>query len=183
MIWTRPTLLFLAAFLGVWAEARIDLFRDLLGAQVHTLPALMVCTALNCRIETILAFALCGGLWFDSLSANPLGVTVIPLLLIGVAIKRFEALLLRDLPYAQLMLGVGASLLTPLLTLGLLVVAGRDPLVGWATFWQLAVMALGGGVLTPLVFRAMSRLDLALNYSTLPESSFRPDREIKRGRS
>ena len=34
---------------------------------------------------TLLA-RLLGGLWFDSLSANPLGVTVLPLFAIGLAI-------------------------------------------------------------------------------------------------
>ena len=42
-----------------------------------------------------------GGLWFDSLSANPLGVSVLPLFLVGLAIHLNRELILRDQAFAQ----------------------------------------------------------------------------------
>ena len=46
----------------------------------------MVYAGLSTGITTVALLALCGGLWFDSLSANPLGVTMLPLFVIGLAI-------------------------------------------------------------------------------------------------
>ena len=42
--------------------------------------------------------ALLGGIWFDSLSANPFGITILPLFAIGFPIWLFRDLLLRELP-------------------------------------------------------------------------------------
>jgi len=43
-------------------------------------------------------------------------------------------------------------------------------------------MALGGAAATPLCFRVVDRLQRAFTYQKQPETSFRPDREIKRDR-
>lgn len=183
MIWSRPILLLLAAYLGVWAETQLIFLRQLLGAPTHVLPALVVVAALRGGAGSILLVAGCGGLWFDAFSANPLGTTVLPLFAVGMAIRHFEALLLRDLPYAQFLLGAAAGVLVPVLTLGLLLTLGLEPAVGWGTLWQLVVMGATGGVITPPLFHAFAWLENALSHPTLPETSFRPDREIKRGRS
>ena len=50
---------------------------------------------------------------FDSLSANPLGVSVLPLFLVGFLIYRQRELILRDQPFAQFVLGLGASAAVP----------------------------------------------------------------------
>ncbi len=67
-------LIFAVAFLSVFGEAALPGLRHLLGAQVDLLPVLMVYAALNASLTTVAALAIFGGLWFDSLSANPLGV-------------------------------------------------------------------------------------------------------------
>lgn len=180
--WTHPTLLLLAAFIGVWAETQFVLFREVLGAPLHFLPALMVVTALQSTTRMAALLAVLGGLWFDAFSANPLGVTILPLFAVGLGLRTFEALLLRDLPYAQFLLGAGAGVLVPLLTLGILLSLGLSPAVGWATLWHLAVMGLSGGLITPLLFRLFLRIEQALSYPAMVETSFRSDREIKRGR-
>ena len=62
-----------------------------------------------------------GGLWFDSLSANPLGVSVLPLFVVGLAIHVKRELIVRDQTFAQVVLGAAApALAVPLLTLLLL---------------------------------------------------------------
>ena len=50
-----------------------------LGAQIDLLPALMVYAALNAGLPTVALLAVFGGLWFDTLSANPLGISILPL--------------------------------------------------------------------------------------------------------
>src|SRR5258706_10846770 len=84
-----------AAFLAVFWQAAFNGVRHLLGAQIDLLPALMVYASLYGGFTTVVLLAVLGGLWFDSLSANPLGVSVLPLFIIGVSIYASRELILR----------------------------------------------------------------------------------------
>jgi cell shape-determining protein MreD len=170
-----------AAFLAVFLEACAGLTRNLTGAQVDFLPALMVYAALTHGFATVALLAVCGGLWFDSLSLNPLGASILPLLFIGLLIHRSRDLLLREHVYAQAMLGAAAGAAQPLGTLFILLNAGAAPLAGWFSLWQWAVMAAGCGAAAPVFFKLFDRLRRALEYQPATQTSFRPDREIKRG--
>ncbi|MGD1084248.1 MAG: hypothetical protein ABSA47_05770 [Verrucomicrobiota bacterium] len=170
------------AYAGVFLEGTLGGFRSLLGAQFSLLPALMVYTSLTRGIGAVALLAVCGGLWLDCLSANPLGVSVLPLFLIGFLIWRKRGLLLREQAFAQVALGLAAGALFPLGTLFLLLNLGGSPLLGWGSLWQWAVAALSGGLLTPCCFLLFERARRAFEYPALQQSSFRPDREIKRGR-
>jgi hypothetical protein len=64
----------------------------------------------------------------------------------------------------------------------LLMSVGESPLVGWGSLWQWIVMGAGGALATPVFFLLFDRILGSLNYSRMPESSFRPDREIVRSR-
>src|ERR1035441_3857234 len=99
----------------------------------------MVYAALCTGLTTVALLALCGGLWFDSLSANPLGVSVFPLFAIGLAIYLKSDLMLRDQTFPTLVLGLGASAAAPALTLLLLLTMSHTPLLGWGTLWQFVV--------------------------------------------
>jgi cell shape-determining protein MreD len=177
-----PIIVLLAAFLAIYFQSSFDLFRNIFGAQIDLLPALMVYTSLTLGIISVALLAIVGGLLFDSLSANPFGVSVVPLFVIGFAMNRFHGLLLREQLYAQFAFGAVASLLVPLFTLLFLLTASRNPLVGWGTIWQLLVMGSGGGLLTPVCFWILDRVNLALNYQPIAQTSFRADRQIKRDR-
>jgi rod shape-determining protein MreD len=182
MNWLHSIFILAVAFLAVFLEATFDLPRHLLGAQIDLLPALMVYTALTNGVTTIALLALCGGLWFDSLSLNPLGASVLPLLAIGMAIYSGRDLLMREHTYAQVVLGVVAAAFQPLGTLFILLNFGDMPLLGWISLWQWLVAAVAGGVVTPLCFALFDRIYHAFDYPRLTPLSFRPDREIKRGR-
>jgi len=170
------------AFLAVFFQASFDSFRNVTGVQVDLLPSLMVYAALSAGLGTLTALALIGGLCFDSLSANPLGTTVLPLFLIGFAVQYFRPLVLRDQIFAQLLLGLGASASAPLLTFLLLLNGERQPLLGWGSLWHWLIISLVGASVTPLWFQFFSRVSEAINYKSVTPSSFRPDRQIKRGR-
>ena len=172
----------LSAFVVVFAASTFDGFRRLTGTQIDLLPSLMVYASLSSGLFTLILLALWGGLWFDSLSTNPLGVSVLPLFLIGFVIQRYRGLILRDETFAHVVLGFMAGAAMPLLTLLLLLNADRQPLLGWFSLWQWLVMSLGGAAATPLWFRLFNRLNRALSYQAADEAAFRPDREIKRGR-
>ena len=70
----------------------------------------------------------------------------------------------------------------PVLTLLLLLNTDRQPLIGWSTLWQWMVMTTGGGLMTPVWFWLLDRATHALSYRPFTETSFRADRQIKRGR-
>jgi hypothetical protein len=177
------TILILAvAFLAVFAEAALGAPRYWLGAQIDLLPGLMIFTALNAGLPTVALLAVCGGLWFDSLSANPLGISILPLLAIGWPVYLRRELILRDLPFAQFVLGASASAAMPLLTMLMLLSGSQQPLIGWGSLWQLIVMTFGGAAATPLIFASMNWFNHALGYQVRKETSFRLDREIKRTR-
>ena len=93
-----------------------------------------------------------------------------------------EELILRDETFAQLVLGLGASVAAPLLTLLLLLTMGHTPLLGWGTLWQLVVLSVGGAVATPICFGLFGWLQLTLVHRGDTASSFRLDREIRRGK-
>jgi len=182
MSWLHTLLILGTAFLAVFWEAGFGGLRHLLGAQVDLLPPLMVYTGLCAGITTVTLLALAGGLLFDSLSANPLGVTVLPLFAVGLAVHVKRELILRDQTFAQVVLGLGASAAAPVLTVLLLLSMGRPPLLGWGTLWQLTVLSVGGAIATPVYFELFGWLQRSLVHQGAMESSFRPDREIRRGR-
>jgi cell shape-determining protein MreD len=175
--------MFIAAYLVVFFEASYDGLRRLLGVQVDLLPGLMVYAGLNANIATVASLALVSGLLFDSVSANPLGASVLPLFLVAFVIHLKRDLILRDQSYAQLVLGIMASAACPVLVVLLLLAAGQKPLVGLASVWQWIVMTIIGGLVTPIWFWWFDRFQRAFAYQPKIETPFRPDREIKRGRA
>jgi len=142
----------------------------------------MVYAGLWTGLPTIALLAVWGGLCQDSLSATPLGISVAPLLVVGLAAYSGRELVLRDQLFAQFALGLAASAGVPLLTLLLLLTTGHKPLLGWGTLWQLAVTSAGGALLTPPCFILFDWLHRWLAHGRPAETSFRPDREIRRGR-
>jgi rod shape-determining protein MreD len=176
-------LIFAVAFLAVFGEAALPGLRHLFGAQVDLLPVLMVYAALNASLTTVVSLAIFGGLWFDALSANPLGVTILPLFAVGFVVFLQRDLILRELSFAQIILGTVASAVVPVLTVLLLLTGGKSPLLGWGSLWQWLVMTTGGAVATPVIFALFNWLNRAFGYQPRTETSFRPDREILRGRN
>ena len=182
MNWLITFLILATAYLVVFVEASFTPMKAWLGVQFDLLPSLMVYVSLTRGLPMLSAVALCGGLWFDSLSANPLGVSVLPLFAAGWAIHQYKGLILRNELFVQRLLGLGASAAVPVLTVLLLLNAERKPLLGWFSLWQWGFVSLIGAVVTPLWFTVFDWLGKALNYRPLDEASFRLDREIKRGR-
>ena len=178
----RTILILSCAYLAVFGEATLSFPRDLLGAQVDLLPALMVYAALNADLVTVALLAVFGGIWFDTFSANPLGVSVLPLFIVGLPLYLRRDLILRDLPFAQLVLGGAASAIAPALTLLMLLSGSTEPLLGWGTIWQWIVVTAGGALASPFIFELMNWCNRVLGYQQRTETSFRSDREIQRGR-
>ena len=182
MSWLKTLFILIAAFLAIFWEAAFQGIRQLLGVQIDLLPPLMVYAGLSGGLNALFLLSVLGGLCFDSLSANPLGTSVLPLFAVGLVIHLSRELVLRDQTFAQVVLGLIASAVVPLLALLFLLTVGHAPRLGWRTLWQLIVMSVGGAVATPIVFVFFEWLHRTLVHSHPLPSSFRPDREIRRGR-
>ena len=180
MIFFNTILVLAAAFLAVFCESVFPAMRNWLGAQVDLLPALMVYAALNTNMAGVSLLAVLGGLWFDALSANPLGASILPLFVVGFPICLQREFILRELPFAQFILGAISSAMAPALTVLLLLSGGKPPLVGWGSLWQWLVMIVGGAVATPIIFALLNWCHHAFSHRPRVETSFRLDREIRR---
>jgi hypothetical protein len=173
-------LILVIAFLAVFAEAAFPLPHRLLGAQIDLLPALMIYAAMNTEIITVSLLAVLGGLWLDSLSANPFGISIFPLFAVGFPICWKRELLLRELPFAQVILGAVASAIVPAVTVLLMLSGSTEPLLGWGSLWQWIVMTAGGALATPIIFALFDWCNKTFGYQPLVQTAFRPDREIRR---
>jgi cell shape-determining protein MreD len=182
MNWIKIALLLFTAWLVVFWQSRLGWFQRWTTTQPDLLPALMVYASLTTSLPAVAALSLVGGLGFDTLSANPLGVSVLPLFLVGFALHERRELILRDQVLAQQVLGGLASLAVPALNLVLLLTLGETPLLHWHSLAQWAVLGITGAAASPLFFLVLDRLARALQHPPNPATSFRDDREIKRGR-
>lgn len=182
MSWFNTIAILLVAYLAIYAQATFNEFRHLFGVQIDLIPSLVVYAALSGGVLTFTIVALSCGLWIDSLSANPLGISLLPLFLVGLVIHQFSDLILRQQAFAQFILGLCATAAVPIVTLVLLMNTQVQPLLSWFSLWQWIAMSLMGGAITPLWFFVFNRIGETFNYRPLGESSFRADRQIKRGR-
>ena len=99
------------------------------------------------------------GLWLDSLSANPLGLSVLPLFIAGWAVFTFRDLIMRDELVAQFYLGTAAGAAVPLLQVWLLWLVGAAPLFGWEMGVWWLINALFCGVAVPVFAKFVKLLD------------------------
>lgn len=182
MNWLTPTLLFLAAWLAVFVQTQFPVLRSFSGTPIGVVPALVVYAGLSHSLPLTSIFSVTCGLWVDSLSSAKLGVSVLPLFLLGFIVHVRQHLLLRDQVYAQFWLGLGAGIGIPLTTLFILNIGGKDIILGWGTAWQLIVSGLVNGIFGPLWFWFFDRLRQTFEYQPISAPPFRPDREIKYGR-
>lgn len=174
--------LFLFAWLAVFAQTQFPVLTHLLHLPVTVLPALMVFAALTHGIVTVAGLAVWAGLGVDALSANPLGISILPLFGVGFLLHLRRHLILREQAYAQFWLGAGAGVAVPALTLLLLYFDSQKPVSGLFHLWQILLTGLLNGVLCPALFGLFDTLRRTFDYQPMAESSFRSDREIKRGR-
>ncbi|MBM3828968.1 MAG: rod shape-determining protein MreD [Verrucomicrobia bacterium] len=172
----------LAAWLAVAFEITFNGFRSTLGAQFSLLPALMVYVALSSSLPTMAMLAVVGGLMQDAFSANPLGVTTLALSLTGFMLHRQRDLVLRDQLYAQVMTGFLASSLVPACVMVVLMNTHHPVPLSWRLLGQWLVMAAGGALVTPLVFRLFAQVKQLFAYQPVPESHYSETRQIKRTR-
>lgn len=203
MNWVHPTAVLLAPLLVAFAQCRFDGLRNVLAAQPDLLPALVVYAALSGGLSLTTGTAVVAGIATDALSSGPFGASVVPLVFLGVVLHRRRDLLLRESVWAQALLGGGATLAVAILSTTLLyalwplVSTGLPsmpyfpeqqpglsavPGFGVHTLWKWAVVTAAATAATPAIFRLFRWIEGAFQYRRVPESVYRANREIKRGR-
>lgn len=182
MTWLPTTTLFFLTWLTVFAQTQFRPLANLFDTPVALLPALMVYAALTHSLITVASLAVFAGLALDSLSAGSPGISVIPLFAVGFGLHLRQHLILREQTYAQFWLGLSAGIAVPLMTLLLLELGSTSLIRGPFLVVQFLLLGLLNGAVCPAVFRIFDALHRTFDYQPLIESSFRPDREIKRGR-
>ena len=130
-----------------------------LGFQPDLTPALLVCAGLTLGAGQVSTSAMLTGLWLDRLSANPLGLSVLPLFVVGWVVFTFRELILRDELVAQFYLGTAAGAAVPVFQVWLLWLIGATPLIGWemGVWWLINALLCGAAV--PLFARLAKLLD------------------------
>lgn len=205
MNWIHPITVMLTVLLLTFVQSVLPGFRELTTVQPDLLPAVMVYVALHGGLPMTAATALLGGLAYDSLSAGPFGLSVVPLAVIGVFLHLRREVLLRESAWAQALLGAAAALVSSAMSLLLLrvlwpLLAGttegtgpwpetvaaltHEPLIGPGLMWQWLVMAMVGAVGTPALYQFFRWIETTFQYQPVPKSGYRADRdrEISRGR-
>lgn len=154
----HTTLILIVALIAVFLQVTCTSARELFGAQPNPLPALMVYTALHANIGSMAMLAILGSLWQSALSADPPGIAMLPLFLIGTAVELNRQYIARQKWFARFIIGTAASALLPLTVLFILLSLGHQPLLSWLSLWQLFITAIGGGLITLAVFPIMAKL-------------------------
>ena len=180
--WVSLFIFLLIGYGAIFLQARFTLFRDIFGFQFDLAPGLVVYAAIHFHFFPALGCAAALGIMYDLLSANPLGTTLLAFAAVTFVAAYFRELLLSEEFTAQFVLGAGATFGSIFLSLFVLYMSGQQPLVGIWSVWIWLIVSAGGGLVTPLWFKLFAWLDEALRYKEVPESSFRSDRQIARGR-
>lgn len=175
-------LLFLVLWMSIFGQSQFPSIRSLLGIPLNLIPALIVYAAISHNLAVTTGFTLFAGLALDSLSGSPLGVSVPPFFVLGFLLNTQQAILLRDQRYAQMWLGAGGAAAVHLATAGILQLSARAPALSWALLWHTFLLAVFNGLVCPLIFRLFDHLQKLFEYQPVQLSTFRTDREIKRGR-
>ena len=157
----------LTAIAAIFLESACEIPRQLTGAQIDPLPALMVAAALRAPVLALTALAIMGSLWQSSISSDPLGISMLPLFLFGLLVHINEQKISSHHPGQRFALGAIAGAVVPALTLGLLLLTGHQPLVGWYSLWQWAVGIVGSGLLALAFFPWLEWLDRTVEEQPL----------------
>ena len=149
----------LTALVTIFFEATCQIPRDLTGAQIDPLPALMIVTGLRAPALAITALAIVGSLWQSSLSSDPLGIGILPLFALGMLMHLNVKSISHHHASSRFALGAIAGAFVPILTLCLLLLSGHQPMVGLYSLWQWTVSIIGSGLLALGFFPWLDWLD------------------------
>ena len=157
----------LTTLVVIFLQAACELPRNLFGAQIDPLPALMLATALRAPLFSISALAILGPLWQSSLSSDPLGINILPLLTLGLLVHLGQNRLAYHAAGPRFTLGAIAGVIMPVMILTLLLFTGYQPMFGWYSLWQWIVGIIGSGLLALVFVPLLEWLDFTVEEQPL----------------
>lgn len=157
----------LTTLVVIYLQAACELPRNLFGAQIDPLPALMLATALRAPLFSITALAILGPLWQSSLSSDPLGINILPLLTLGLLVHLGQNRLAYHAAGPRFTLGAIAGAIMPVMILTLLLFTGYQPMFGWYSLWQWIVGIIGSGLLALVFVPLLEWLDFTVEEQPL----------------
>ena len=176
------TSMILIAIGVVYLEARWTVIEGGWRGQIDLLPVFAAYAALHGRIGVMAGVAVLGGCWFDLLSANPLGISMMSLFLTAYMLHGMHEVLLKGQMAAQFFVCVLAGALNPVIAGVILWVMGTGPMLGWGVIWQVLINAVCCGLAGPVLFLILNQLDQSLSYAPVAKPWNRPVVEVKRSK-
>jgi len=140
---------------------------QVLGTQLDPLPPLMLVVALRAPITTIAILAIFGSLAQSTLSSNPLGLSLLPLYALGFTVHINSPNLSHHHTCSRFALGAIAGALIPLMSLALLLLTNKEPLIGWFSLWQWSAGILSSGLMAVIFYPLIEWLDKSVEEQPL----------------
>ena len=157
----------LVALITTYAASAWSLPLQMLGTQLAPLPPLMLATALRTPITTIAILAIFASLTQSALSSDPLGLSLLPLYTLGFIVHINSHNLLHHHIGSRFALGAIAGAMIPLMSLALLLLTNKEPLIGWFSLWQWAASILSSGLMTLIFYPLIEWLDKSVEEQPL----------------
>lgn len=175
---------FLTTLLAAYLLVCLQISLDSLGFWIHgyiQFPVLAIIYSSTRKMPEISwIFCVITGLWIDSLSINPLGLSVLTLLGCNAISLRIRKALIGKTLLSDLSSGFLMGSLYPGLTVFLLILFGESPVIGWRFAISLVLSGVTIGFLTPYFKNLMDFILAQLEFK--PVAGYRESeiREIKR---
>ncbi len=150
----------LALFIAAALQAGLPSWGWLGGLRIEFLPALVAYGALTLSRSGALALAVAAGLFQDSLSVAPFGVTALVYALVAVLIHNLRTSVDRDLPPVQL--AAGAVTATTASVAACCFVG-----ISVGAIFKILVLGILSAVMTPFLFFALDAARFAGRRSAL----------------
>ena len=180
----KMLVLLLGVYFLIFLQSHWQVPRFWLGFQPDLTPALMVFVGLTMGAGYVSTIALMSGLWLDSLSANPFGMSIFPLFLVGWIVFCFRKKIMAVEFMAQIYLGILGGLLVFLLQLTLLKLLSFNPLIGWGMFFFTMLNAFFCGLAVPFFYLLHKWFKSLFSHSSYEPNNWRNNnRQIVRGKN
>ena len=180
----KMLVLLLGVYFLIFLQSHWQVPRLWLGFQPDLTPALMVFVGLTMGAGYVSSIALMSGLWLDSLSANPFGMSILPLFLVGWIVFCFRKKIMAVEFMAQIYLGILGGILVFLLQLTLLKLLSFNPLIGWGMVFFAMLNAFFCGLAVPFFYLLHKWFKSLFSHSSHEPNKWRNNnRQIVRGKS
>lgn len=135
----------------VWGQSWFLTHYTVVGVKIDCIPCLVLYCALFASWKELFFVCTLAGLLFDSMSLNPLGVTVISLLLPGYLLYCNRKVLLYHSVWVQALLGGAIGIIPPLLTLLQLTGLPVSPLINLGVLFVFIVLGITNAFAAPII--------------------------------